>query len=267
MLSDDDFLHLLNYLDRPWDGFRKVRKGVKKRLRRHMEILNCIQLADYLRKIELDPTIRAVCEQQLIVTISRFFRDRRLWEILSHRHLPALIERFPKDLCVWSAGCANGEEPYSLSILWEELQASISALPCMQIIATDADPACLHRAKNGIYPASSLKEIPEELKKRWFEKIHGGKQMRIRDAVRARIHWRHHQLMDAPPEGGFQLIFLRNNLLTYYQGSRRDAAFANIILQLAKGGTLVIGSHERVPSLGLPLQRDENCPWVYVKVR
>ena len=75
MLNDDDFRELLQSLDRPWAGYRKVRKGVKKRVRRQMEQLGCRSMEDYLQQLRARPEVRAACEKCLLVTISRFFRD------------------------------------------------------------------------------------------------------------------------------------------------------------------------------------------------
>ncbi len=265
MLSDDEFRQLLIYLNRPWNGFRKVRKGVKKRLRRHMQALNCPNLGSYLKKIEEQPEERYRCEQCLTVTISRFFRDRQLWAHLQAQVLPVLIQRFPNGLNAWSAGCANGEEAYSLSILWEEMSPIQTGGTSLKIWATDADAVCMQRALNGVYSISSLKEIPESWKDRWFQKVPGKRQRQIDGHLRKRIQWHFHQLFDPPLQGPFHLIFLRNNLLTYYQGVELQEAFYGILESLEAGGIVVIGSHERIPPGVVSLQKDSTCPWIFFK--
>lgn len=263
MLSDDDFRLLLDRLDRPWSGYRKVRKGVKKRLRRHMETLQCLTIADYLRRIDADPVARLKCEQRMIVTISRFFRDRRLWDQLRQRILPALAARFPDGLAAWSAGCANGEEPYSLSMIWEAALTSTTDPTALRIMGSDAQTACLERAREGLYPASSLKEVPEGFKNQWFQKAPGSRRWRIDGRLAERIRWQVHQLLEAPPRGEFHIILLRNNLLTYYRGERLQTAFNSILDRLADGGAIILGSHEQPPPNYPPLTRDPSCPWVY----
>jgi len=263
MLGDEEFRQLLETLDRPWSGFRKVRKGVKKRLRRHMTSIGCRSTNDYLERIARDPAIRSECEQCLTVTISRFYRDRRLWEYLYESILPALSLRFPDGLHVWSAGCANGEEPYSLSLLWESLAAANPSLPPLEILATDNQETCLDNARLGIYPLSSLKEVPEPLRQNWFHKVPGRKMWRICDQPAGRINWQCHQLLGKPPQGPFHLILLRNNLLTYYRGSAMATTLAAIVQLLPDGGVLIVGSHEHPPDSALGLFRDNECPWVY----
>lgn len=259
MLSDEDFRKLLNDLDRPWAGYRKVRKGVKKRVRRHMLALHCSTIEEYLSKIDQDAAVRAECEHHLAVTISRFFRDRMLWDHLYRNILPDLASWFPEGIKAWSAGCANGEEPYSLSMIWEAV-----GKPCeMKILATDANPVCLQRALNRRYPESSLKEVSEGFRRRWFQGLPGKKQCEINANLEKRIHWQTHQLLDEPPAGKFHLILLRNNLLTYYQGYRMQNAFQRIVDRLIEGGILIVGSHERLPPSNPPLERDISCHWVY----
>lgn len=260
MLSDTEFRKLLEYLNRPWSGYRKVRKGVKKRVRRHMEHLGCSTVEQYLLTLSRQPGAKAACEQCLRVTISRFFRDRQLWQALEERILPDLARRFPPPIRIWSAGCACGEEPYSLAMVWDRL----AGMPALKLLATDAIGECLARARSGIYPQSSLKEVPDEVRKRYFAAQKRGRRFLVRSHRLAPVCWLRHDLLGPPPEGApFHMILLRNNLLTYHQGADLHSAFGRIIGALAPGGCLVTGAHERLPVPSFRLTRDDGCPWVY----
>lgn len=263
MLSDDEFRILLDHMDRPWAGFRKVRKGVKKRLRRHMSELGCTTVYDYLEWIDRLPAARNHCEHLLAVVISRFFRDRGMWVRLASHWLPILMDRFPEGLTVWSAGCAGGEEPYSLAMAWEAAAASAGRRPALRIVASDAEPSNLARARQGRYPPGSLKELPQACKQRWFEAIRGSRLLKINGCLGERIRWQTHHLLQAPPGNLFHLVLLRNSLLTYYQGPRLHCAFRRIVDRIAPGGLLVVGSHEKPPEEDFPLARDPQCPWIY----
>jgi chemotaxis protein methyltransferase CheR len=179
MLEDHEFSRLLNHFDRSWSGYRKVRQGVKKRLRRHMEELGCGGLAQYLALIDQRPDVEAECLRHLAVTISRFMRDRGLWSCLQDRCLPELARRFPQGVRAWSAGCANGEEPYSLALAWQLLADKVD-IPPMTILATDLRPDCLSRARQGRYTRGSLKELAPELRERFFVRLHDGRQYEVR---------------------------------------------------------------------------------------
>ena len=260
MLDDDELRMLLEALDRPWKGYRKVRKGVKKRIRRHMQALDCSTVDRYFLHISRDAAVRSDCEARLRVTISRFFRDRHLWQELHDRLLPDLIRRFPSPLRTWSAGCACGEEPYSLAITWHRLAPGTA----FSLLATDADKICLQRARAGVYTPGSLKEVSGEIRETYFDSVRSGRQFRLRRYGLPVVHWRLHDLLDTPPEPGpFHLILMRNNLLTYYRGSRLKSALSRMIGVLAPGGCLVIGAHEALPGNEWPLDRDVKCPWVY----
>jgi chemotaxis methyl-accepting protein methylase len=121
-MNDEQFRQLLDYFQYSWAGYRKVRKGVKKRISRHMQELQCSNIAPYLNLIEVDDKLRLECERRMTVSISRFFRDRKLWLDLESEILPRLIESEKENLKVWSAGCARGEEIYSFKLVWERLK-------------------------------------------------------------------------------------------------------------------------------------------------
>ncbi len=259
MLSDDEFRILLQHYDRPWSGYRKIRKGVKKRIRRHMELLDCATVDAYLQVLKDQPDQEAECRKNLLVTISRFWRDRRLWEYLQHHLLPAISHSYTPPIRAWSAGCACGEEPYSLAMAWASQSDTIS----LRVLATDTQAPCLDRAANGLYGASSLKELPEELHSTYFVQHSGRRQWRILSSKLPQIEWRQHQLFDPPPQESFHLIFLRNNLLTYHHGQRLQLALESILSALMPGGWLVVGSHETPPTAFTDLVRNPTCPWIY----
>ena len=260
MLSDTEFRMLLDRLDRPWSGYRKVRKGVKKRLRRHMQALGCSTVERYIDHIDRTPAEMAVCQKCLRVTISRFFRDRQLWRVLQEQVLPGLASLLPAPIRIWSAGCACGEEPYGLAMACRETVPAAA----VDLLATDASPQCLDRARSGVYTRGSLKELPTRLRETYFASRKGGRQFQIQSHRLPPIRWHQHDLLDAPPEPDpFHLILLRNNLLTYYRGPVLEAAFARIAASLAPGGCLVTGSHERLPSGSASLVREKSSPWIY----
>ncbi len=263
MLSDSDFKYLLAELGRPWKGFRKVRKGVMKRIRRHMRNLDCHSVDSYLAKLRDDPEEYKICQDCLQVTISRFFRDKHLWKVLKEMILPDLLRLSPEQLRVWSAGCACGEEPYSLAILWDELSASAD----MEIIATDANAKCLARARAGSFQKSSLREMtPEQVQEYFFVNI-GRREYTISAHLQEKIVWQHLNLLDLPTEGEFHLVFLRNSLLTYYYDPLLSQALQQILSVLVPGGYFIVGSHEKLSSEFVEFSRTKFHPCIYQKNR
>ncbi|MCP4746998.1 MAG: hypothetical protein GY874_12800 [Desulfobacteraceae bacterium] len=265
MLSDDQFRLLLAHFDRPWAGFRKVRKGIKKRIRRHMAQLDCRCFEHYLALVQDDPEIGHACQQKLVVTITRFFRDRQLWDHLCHVILPGLIRLFPNGIRAWSAGCSGGEEPYSLAMVWHVLNENLNTQVPLDILATDIRSDCLERAQKAVYYKNSVKEVPQDLLTRYFHISKNEKHFILRPELKSIVRLMRHDVLDFPIEKDFHLLFLRNNLLTYYQGDVLEQALKRILKSLSMDRYLVLGSHERLPALPLPLLRDKNCPWFYKK--
>ena len=266
MLDDQEFRQLLHHLGLSWKGYRRVRKGVKKRVRRHMRLLGCQDVGGYLLEVDENEEVRQECERLMTVPISRFFRDRRLWEILKNEILPALIVEHRGELRVWSAGCASGEEVYSLKILWDGLTGSVLPLRELKIAATDINPICIERARAGVYPLTSLKELPEPVRSSYFD-AQGGKDLyAVKPSLKNGIIWLRHNLFSDPPPGShFHIIFLRNNLLTYYQDDLKRPAVENLLNCVSKEGFLIIGSHEKLPFAGHDLVPFGSLSYVYKK--
>lgn len=265
-MDDIQFRQLLEKLDLSWAGYRKVRKGVKKRISRHIQALGCRNMSEYLRELDKSDEVRQECDRLMTVSISRFFRDRCLWLTLGNEILPGLIEKQREKLRVWSAGCASGEEVYSFMILWDDLKKQFSRLPSLEIIASDMNPLYLSRSQAGIYPRGSLREIEETMRPLCFEASSDGKRYALKPQFKDGIVWRrHHLLSDDPPGADFHIIFLRNNLLTYYEDHLKKKGFRKVRECLARFGVLIIGSHEKLPSESSDFIPLASCSCVFRK--
>ncbi len=264
-MDDDQFRKLLEHLDYSWSGYRKVRKGVKKRVRRHMQQLNCRDVSAYLRALDRQPASRQECELLMTVSISRFFRDRQLWETLESRLLPDVIAGNLLKLRVWSAGCGCGQEPYSFKIVWEHLKNHFESLPSLEITATDRHPGYLEYALTGVYNFSNLKEVAVEDCNAFFECRKGGKKFAVREELKSDINWKIHHLLTDPPDSEFNIIFLRNNVLTYCRKEPQKKVLTGIINCLLPGGLFIIGCHECLPFRTDLLVSINRLPYVFYR--
>jgi chemotaxis protein methyltransferase CheR len=204
-------------LGRRWAGYRKVRRQVCRRVRRRIEELGLDGFGAYRERLEAEPDEWAALDGLMNVTISRFNRDRGVFEYLRH----AVLE---PGMRVWSAGCASGEEPYTLALLCDGLD----------ILATDVDRAMLRRAEAARYPASALRELADG-----DAFTDGVLAERYRHVTFAR-----HDVRDDPPAGPFDLVLCRNLAFTYFDEPTQRATlqrFASVT------PTLVIGAHESLP--------------------
>lgn len=232
-----------------WPGFRRVRRQVCRRIARRLTDLEVEDLAAYRDRLETDAAEWQTLDLLCRVTISRFFRDRAVFEALGRVVLPRLAERAGAAgrtrLTAWSAGCASGEEPYSVAILWTLGVAPTAPGLTLEIVATDTDPHLLERARRGHYTAGSIREVPGDWRERAFEEREGA--FRLRPAFRSAVRLGQEDLRRDAPPGPFDLVLCRNLALTYYAGDLQRRVLARIASVLRPGGALVIGGHERLP--------------------
>ena len=246
-MDDEQFRQLLDYFGYSWSGYRRVRKGVKRRIRRHMQQVRCRNTQEYLNRLDADSGLRSQFDSVMSVSVSRFFRDRLLWKVMEEHIVPEIVKEKGGKVGFLSVGCACGEEVYSLKIVWEIQRARLENMPELGILAMDINPDYIRRAREGKYSKSSLKEVPDKLRDAYF--LYSGKDdfCKIVPSMRAGISWKVQNAVNEPLQGSFQVIFLRNGILTYYTDELRRTAFRKILGSLSEGGFLVIGSHERLP--------------------
>lgn len=233
-----------------WPGFRGVRAQVCKRLARRARELGLDGVAAYRRRLEREPSEWARLDAACRITISRFHRDRRVFEQLRTDVMPALVAaaraRGAGSLACWSAGCASGEEPYTLAILHRYgLSDADRAMP-IEIVATDAEPRVLERARRAQYAPGSLRELPDDWIERAFEPLDG--ELRLKDELREGVTLHEADLRASMPTGPFDLVLCRNLALTYFEAPLREQVVGRIIDRMVVGGALVIGTHETLPS-------------------
>jgi len=256
-----------------WAGYRKVRRQVRKRLQRRLEELGFEDLSDYTQFLQAHTYEWQNLEQYCRITISRFYRDRQIFETLRHEVLPHLAQEAGDTLRLWSAGCASGEEAYSLALIWHlELAAQFPQLHC-QLLASDSNPAMLARAERAIYRAGALKELPSCWRETAFRQYvpvdfdHSQSNSRtdshqssitslweLKPSYRADVQFVVHDLRTAPPAGSFHLICCRNLAFTYFDLPLQQQVLQLLLSALMPGGVLVIGGHEQLPA-------NELLPW------
>ena len=212
-----------------------------------------------------DPEEWAVLDGFCRITISRFFRDRGVYQTLQTVVLPDLVSRAhaagSPPFEIWSAGCGAGDEPYSLAILLQELANSSPDTPGLHILASDADERQLQRARTAIYPESCLREVSREIRDRAFESVEPS-MFRLRGRFREGIEWLRQDLRREMPVGPFHLILCRNLAFTYFDTNTQMEVLQALLLRLATGGYLVIGAHETLPSESRNLPPHPDCPCV-----
>ena len=241
------FLHwALPQLGLAWPGFRRVRRQVCRRIGHRIQELRLPDPTAYRRLLETTPDEWAVLEHCCRITISRFFRDWAVFKQLRDHILPQLaagVAEERRHLRAWSAGCASGEEPYSLAILWR-LGLDVPTVG-VEIVATDVDQDLLERARRALYPPSSLREVPAPWRLVAFEPERQG--FRVRPEFREGVSFLQQDLRRENPSGRFDLILCRNVAFTYFDDAGRRATLRRFASLLYPNGVLVIGREEALP--------------------
>lgn len=246
-MDDNSWRRLLVRLGLSWQGYARVRKGVKKRIDHHMRELGLVTMDDYLQTLS-DPEVSKKVERLMTVSISRFFRDQNLWRALKEKIIPEVAAGRSETIHAWSAGCALGQEAYSLAIEWDMLKEKLSGQPELLIRATDINPDYIGKAMAGVYRRSSLKGLSDEIKSVYFHACENRGDYCVADHLKEYITWEVHDLLkEPPPEERFQIIFLRNSLFTYYLEESIPLILPSILDSLDDGGFFIIGSRERLP--------------------
>ncbi|MFQ5895986.1 MAG: CheR family methyltransferase [Nitrospinota bacterium] len=220
------------------------RKAIRRRLARRMRELGVRSYSDYARLLEEQPPERERLRKLLTLSVSRFFRNRPVWDALRERVLPALLESLSpgESLRVLSAGCASGEEAYSLSLLW---LARFEERAKLLLLASDLEEEYLRRARKGVYRASSLREVPRPWVESFFER--GGEGFRVPERARSLVRFLRADLLSPLPfRKPFHLVLCRNTAFTYFAQESRSRALAHLAEGLAPGGALLVGRKERL---------------------
>ena len=253
MARDSDCVAFLRWalpcLGLRWEGYRRVRRQVCRRASRRAAELGLSDLAGYRSHLERNPGEWRVLGGSTGITISRFYRDRGVFAFLEREVLPELaaaaVDAGRSRFDVWSAGCASGEEPHSITVIWDLAVGPRFPRLELRVLATDIDRELLRRAKRACYPASSLKELPSGRLHAAF--VGRDDEYCLRPEHRRHVELRHHDVGAGAPDGPFDLVLCRNLAFTYFETGRQRRVCDHLALALRCGGALVVGSHERLP--------------------
>ncbi len=233
------------------DFSRYKKSAVYRRIERRMAIHQLDRVADYVRYLRENTQEVDLLFKELLIGVTRFFRDPAFWAYLQD---PVLYERLAacpagSALRAWVAGCSTGEEAYSLAIAFCEMQDTLqpSGRHTLQIFATDLDPDAIEQARQGVYPASIAADVSEERLKRFFVDNDGGSGYRVSKEIREMVMFAPHNVIMDPPFTKLDVLTCRN-LLIYLSPELQKKLLPLFHYSLKPDGILMLGSAESIGS-------------------
>jgi two-component system, chemotaxis family, CheB/CheR fusion protein len=217
---------------------------ILRRLRRRIVATDTENLDGYTRYLQDHPEEYAQLLNAFLIKVTEFFRDGELFAYLRNELLPELVAQARKhgnELRIWSAGCATGEEAYSLAILVAEVLGTALEHFTVRIFATDLDEEAIAFARHGVYAPSALADLPPDLIARYFTPLDGGYEIRKR--VRSLVAFGQHDLAQRAPFPRIDLVLCRN-VLIYFTTELQQRTLQLFAYSLRDGGQLVLGKAE-----------------------
>ncbi len=220
---------------------------VYRRIERRMGIHQIGRIAAYVRYLQENPQEVDLLFKELLIGVTRFFRDPVAWEHLQAEVLPALLASRPDGAVIraWSVGCSTGEEAYSLAMAFKEALAQVTppANFRLQIFATDLDRDAIDKARQGVYPANIAADVSAERLQRFF--VQDGSGYRIGPEIREMVTFATQNLIMDPPFTKLDILICRN-LLIYLTADLQKKLLPLFHYSLNPGGILFLGSAEAI---------------------
>ncbi|MBE9015638.1 protein-glutamate O-methyltransferase CheR [Chroococcidiopsidales cyanobacterium LEGE 13417] len=243
--AEPEFEALLDYLkhNRGCDLTGYKRSSLVRRFRQRMQSINIGSYQDYLQYLQShDSEWRALLDTVLI-NVTSFFRDRDAWDYLASNIIPKIIASVQPDepIRVWSAGCAAGQEVYSLLMLFAEALGIEACLQRVQFYATDVDEAAIKQARLATYDSKQVTSIPPQLLEKYFEPTPDGYVFYRQ--LRSKIVFGHHNLAKNAPMSKIDLLSCRN-VLIYFTPDTQASIFVRFHFALKNTGFLFLGNSE-----------------------
>lgn len=275
-ISDELFLRLGNLITErygikmPPDKKIMFQARMQRRLL-ELEINSFDEYAKMLLNANLDSPELSVLADYISTNKTDFFREKDHFEFITDQIIPEFLNikfnfKAPK-LKIWSAGCSNGQEAYSIAITLEEYMR-LKKMPInYSILATDISVRMLKNATEAIYPISCMDVIPLDLKHRYFLKSKNQKDQKVRviKDLRDKVTPAYLNLMDDNYllEEEFDVVLLRNTLI-YFNHQVQQKVLTKVLNSLKTGGYLIIGHSESLINMNLPIR--SIAPSIYVKI-
>src|SRR4051794_12404884 len=243
---DDGMEELLQYVkeSRGFDFTGYKRASLTRRIQKRMAMAGADGYAAYQEILEAEPDEFVELFNTILINVTGFLRDPESWAYFAEDIIPRIVEGKEEDetIRVWSAGCASGEEPYSLAVLMCDIVGEDRFRRSVKIYGTDADNEALVQARHARYPIKALNSaFTEEQVSRYFEME--DLAMVFRKDLRRSVIFGRHDLVQDPPISRVDLLVCRNTLM-YFNAEVQRRILGNFHFALNDGGYLFLGKSE-----------------------
>ena len=248
--DDPRFEALLTYVkeERGFDFTGYKRASLRRRVERRMDAVKIADFEEYHDYLLVHPDEFTSLFNTILINVTGFFRDREAWTHLREHVLPELLARRDgQPLRLWSAGCASGEEAYSLAMTLAEALGEEEYVKRVKIYATDVDEEALSIARQATYTAREIDGVPEDLRDKYFDR-HGQRFM-FRKGLRRTVIFGRNDLVQDAPISHFDILACRNTLM-YFNAEAQSQILQRLHFALRHDGVLFLGKAEML--LGHP---------------
>ena len=227
------------------DFWNYKRPTVLRRIARRISVHELPDLIAYSHFLHDNPAEATALLKDLLISVTGFFRDPEAYKVLEREIVPKLFagKRVDDQVRVWVAGCATGEEAYSMAMLLSEYAAKLAFAPQIQVFATDIDEDAIATAREGFYTINDAVELSAERLSRHF--INEGTGYRVRRELRERVLFAVHNIIRDPPFAHLSLATCRNFLI-YLNRTAQRRVMEVLHFALSPGGYLMLGSSESI---------------------
>jgi two-component system, chemotaxis family, CheB/CheR fusion protein len=246
---DPHFEELVEHIkaNRGFDFSGYKRPSLQRRFQKRMQTVSVDSFSDYRRYLDEHPDEFADLFNTILINVTAFFRDAPAWDILRAEIIPKIVEQSASQpgIRLWSTGCASGEEAYSLAMCFAEAMPADAFRERLKIYATDVDEEALAEGRHGIYAASRVDNVPEELRERYFDRIE--QRYVVKPDLRRAVIFGRHDVVQDPPISRVDLLTSRNTLM-YFTPEAQTRILANFHFALREEGYLFLGKSEMMLS-------------------
>ncbi|WP_153035546.1 CheR family methyltransferase [Amycolatopsis sp. YIM 10] len=246
---DLEFEAVLLYLkeSRGFDFTGYKRTSLARRVRRRMNQIGIDDYPTYVDRLQVDVKEFGALFDTILINVTSFFRDPDAWTVLRETLIPALLaQRAPDDqIRIWSAGCASGEEAYTLAMVFAEAIGPERFRQRVKIYATDVDEQALVEARHAAYPESAIENVPPDLRATYFERQ--GEKYTFRKDLRRSVIFGRNDLVQDAPISRIDLLVCRNTLM-YFNAETQTKILGRLHFGLAPRGLLFLGKAEMLRS-------------------